>query len=219
MAKNQNNKAEETVLAQPNFVEKYGKKICIGIAAVVVVALGWMGYKHFISEPKEQAANEAIAASQKQIQQGDSTSYVAAQKSLETFVKEYGSTDAGNLAHVYMGISLFNQGKYKEALAEFEEYDDCDDANVTPAVYAAKGDCNACLKQYDEALKCFDKAADKASHENLKVMYLLKAGEICEFAKNDKKAALEYYNKAYACKASYQVQGGLVDECIQRASN
>ncbi|HSC36861.1 MAG TPA: hypothetical protein VLD19_03280, partial [Chitinophagaceae bacterium] len=36
--------------------EQYGKKILIGVAAVVVVAGGIFGYKYLVSEPKEKEA-------------------------------------------------------------------------------------------------------------------------------------------------------------------
>lgn len=215
MAKNQK-KNEEEVLVQPHFIEKYGKQCGIAIAAVLVIVFGFMGYKNLISEPREAAANDAISTAQKALSQQDSASVALLQKEAQKVADEYGSTAAGNLSHLYAGIALYNQGKYQAALDEFKSYDLCDDQNVSAAALAAVGDCQACLKQYDDAVKSFKKAADKAGSENIKVMYLIKAGEICEFALNDKAKALDVYNEAYACKAAYQVQSGQVDAYINR---
>lgn len=214
-----NKKNEEEILVQPNFVEKYGKKIAIAIAAVLVLVFCVLGYKSLISEPREAAANDAIVAAQKALNQQDSASVASLLKAAQTVSDEYGSTDAGNLAHLYAGIALYNQGKYEAALDEFKSFDECDDANVSASVYGAIGDCQACLKQYEDAVKSFQKAADKAGSENIAVMNLIKAGEICEFAIKDNAKALEIYNKANECKAAYQVQAGQIEAYINRASN
>ena len=214
-----NKKNEEEILAKPNFVEKYGKQCLMVIAAVLVIVFGVMGYKSLISEPREAAANDAIVAAQKALTQQDSASVASLLKAAQTVSDEYGSTDAGNLAHLYAGIALYNQGKYEAALKEFQSFDECDDQNVSSSVYGAIGDCQACLKQYEDAVKNFQKAADKAGSENIAVMNLIKAGEICEYALNDKAKALDIYNKANTLKAAYQVQSGQIDAYIQRASN
>lgn len=219
MANNQTNNAEEQILAEPNFITKYGKTCGIALVAVLVIVFGYMGYKHFISEPREASANDAIVPAQKAMNQQDSTSVATLLKEAQKVSDEYGSTAAGNLSHLYAGIALYNQGKYQQALDEFKSFDECDDQNISSTVYAAIGDCQACLKQYEEAVKSFQKAADKAGSENLAVMHLIKAGEICEFALNNKDKALECYNKANACKAAYQVQSGQVEEYIVRATN
>lgn len=218
MANNHKNNEEE-VLVQPNFIEKYGKNCGIAIAVVLVIVFGFMGYKSLISEPREAAANDAIVAAQKALAQQDSASVATLQKEAQKVADEYGSTNAGNLAHIYAGIALYNQGKYQAALDEFKSFDACDDQTVTANVYGAMGDCQACLKQFDEAVKSFKKAADAAGSENIKVMHLIKAGEICEFALKDNAKALEVYNEAAACKAAYQVQSGQIEAYIQRASN
>ena len=218
MANNQK-KQEEEILVQPNFVEKYGKTFGAALAAILVVVFGVMAYKSFISEPKEASANDAIVAAQKALGQQDSASVAALQKAAQTVENEYGSTDAGNLAHLYAGIALYNQGKYQEALDAFKSFSDCGDQTVSATVYGAIGDCQACLKQYADAAKSFEKAADKSASENLAVMQLIKAGEMYEFGVKDKAKALEVYNKANTYKAAYQVQQGQIDAYIQRASN
>lgn len=215
MAKN-NNKVEEEVLVNSTAFAKYAKMIGIGVAAVLVIVFGYMGYKNLVSEPREAAANDAIVPAQKALSQQDSASVATLLKAAQTVSDEYGSTDAGNLAHLYAGIALYNQGKYQDALDEFKSFSSCDDQNVSASVNAAIGDCQACLKQYEDAVKSFKAAADKAGSENLKVMNLIKAGEICEFGLKDNAKALEVYNLANTYKAAYQVQSGQIDAYINR---
>ncbi len=217
MANNHKNNEEE--LVQPNFIEKYGKQCGICIAAILVIVFCAMGYKNLIKEPREAAANDAVVAAQKALNQQDSASVASLLKAAQTVADEYGSTDAGNLAHLYAGIALYNQSKYEAALKEFKAYDECDDANVSAAVYGAIGDCQACLKQYEDAAKSFEKAAEKAGSENIAVMQLIKAGEIYEYALNNNEKALATYKKANSYKASYQVQAGQIDAYVERAAN
>lgn len=223
MAKNQKS-FEEEILAEPHFIQKYGKQFVIGIVAILVIVFGFMGYKNLIVEPREASANDAIATAQKSLTQiasgqQDSTTLAALQKAAQTVADEYGSTDAGNLAHLYAGIALYNQGKYQEALNEFKDFSDCGDQAVSATVYAAIGDCQACLGQHADAAKSFEKAADKSGSENLAVMQLIKAGEMYEFGVKDNAKALEVYNKANSYKAAYQVQQGQIDAYIERVSN
>lgn len=216
MSKNVNNHEEET-LVQPSFIEKYGKQCAIGIAAVLVVVFGWMGYKSLIAEPKEAAANDAVPAAQKM--QQDSISVASSLKAAQSVIDEYGGTDAGNLAHLYAGIALYNQGKYQEALDQFKDFDMCDDQNVSGTVYSAIANCQACLGQHSEAAQNFEKAAANTGNIDLTVMHLINAGEMYEFGVKDKAKALEVYQKANTYKAAYQVQNGQVEAYIQRASN
>ena len=93
---------------------------------------------------------------------------------------------------LYAGIALYNQSKYEAALKEFKAYDECDDANVSAAVYGAIGDCQACLKQYEDAAKSFEKAAEKAriAEEKAAEKERLAAEKAAEKEKERKKAAL-----------------------------
>ena len=51
---------EEALSTSEAFLIKYKGKILGTIAAVVIIIAGFMGYKHFISEPNEMKASEAL---------------------------------------------------------------------------------------------------------------------------------------------------------------
>ena len=51
---------DEAMSASEAFIIKYKNKCLIGIAAIVIVVGGFLGYKNFISEPNEIKAAEAL---------------------------------------------------------------------------------------------------------------------------------------------------------------
>ena len=85
------------------------KNVLLGaVVALVVIVGGFLGYKHFISEPNELKASEAIFKGEQYFGadnfevalKGDSLGYAG-------FVKladEFSGTDAGNLANAYAGL-------------------------------------------------------------------------------------------------------------------
>ena len=51
---------DDAVVGSERFIEKYQKQLLIGIGAVVVVVLGFLGYNNFIVKPKAEEAQVAI---------------------------------------------------------------------------------------------------------------------------------------------------------------
>ena len=97
------------------------KNVLLGaVVALVVIVGGFLGYKHFISEPNELKASEAIFKGEQYFGadnfevalKGDSLGYAG-------FVKladEFSGTDAGNLANAYAGLCYAQLGKYEDAI-------------------------------------------------------------------------------------------------------
>ena len=97
------------------------KNLLLGIViALVVIVGGYLGYKHFIAEPNELKASEAIFKGEQYFGadnfevalKGDSLGYAG-------FVKladQFSGTDAGNLANAYAGLCYAQLGKYEDAI-------------------------------------------------------------------------------------------------------
>lgn len=196
------------------------KNLLLGIvAAIVVVVVGVLGYKHFISAPKELKAAEAIFKSEQYLGadnyeialNGDSTGYAG-------FVKladEFSGTDAGNLANAYAGICYAQLGKYEDAIKFLDKFS-ADDYFVAPAIIGTLGNCYAQVGQLDKAAATLLKAADKANSVSLSPIYLLQAGQILE--KQGKNAeAVEAY-KQIKTKYANSYQAMDIDKYIERAS-
>lgn len=196
------------------------KNLLLGIvAAIVVVVAGVLGYKHFISAPKELKAAEAIFKGEQYFGadnyeialNGDSTGYAG-------FVKladEFSGTDAGNLANAYAGICYAQLGKYEDAIKFLDKFS-ADDYFVAPAIIGTLGNCYAQVGQLDKAAATLLKVADKANSVSLSPIYLLQAGQILE--KQGKNAeAVEAY-KQIKTKYANSYQAMDIDKYIERAS-
>lgn len=99
---------------------------------------------------------------------------------------------SGNRAKAEMGIRLYRQEKYKEAL---EYLNDCtlDDEVAAPGVYALAGDCHVNLGELDQALKSYSKAIS-AADENPEIVpfILIKEANIYRSQGNFKAEAKAY---------------------------
>ena len=166
MAKKNEQAVQETATKSEVFFEKNKKTIAYGVLAILVIVAGFFCYKEFISGPRETKASTAIARGQEyfgmeqydKALNGDGAGYVG-------FVKiaaDYSSTDAGNLANLYAGLSYAFLGKNQEAMKYLNEYSTAGDAMVSPAAVAARGNVYAKLGKLDDAVKDLKKAADMA---------------------------------------------------------
>ena len=91
---------EQTLNQSEAFFLKYKKAIIAVVLAIIVIIVGAVLYKTYISEPREQKASTAIAKGQdyfaqglfQQALEGDSTGY----KGFAKLADEYSTTAAGN---------------------------------------------------------------------------------------------------------------------------
>ncbi len=210
---------DEALSSSEAFLLK-NKNVLLGaVIAFVVVVCGYMGYKHFISEPNELKASESIfkgeqyfnGANYELALNGDSLGYAGFLK----IADEFSSTKAGNLATAYAGICYAQLGKYEEATKYLNQFS-ADDQLVAPAVMATMGNCYAQLGQLDKAASALVKAADKANSNALSPLYLIQAGQLYEkLGKNAE--AIEAY-KLVKSKYANSFQAIDIDKYIERAS-
>ena len=210
---------DEALSTSEAFLFKY-KNLLVGIVvAIVVVVCGTLAYKHFIGEPKELKASEALFKGEQYFGndnyevalKGDSLGYTGFLK----IADEFSGTDAGNLANAYAAICYAQLGKYEEATKYLDKFS-ADDYMVAPAIIGTMGNCYAQMGQLDKAAATLLKAADKANSTTLSPIYLLQAGQILE--KQGKNAeAVEAY-KQIKTKYANSYQAMDIDKYIDRAS-
>lgn len=210
---------DEAMSASEAFIIKYKNKFLIGIAAIVIVVGGILGYKHFISEPNEIKASEALFKAEQYFGAGN---YEAALNGdslgtlgFLTVADKFSGTDAGELANAYAGISYAQLGQYEQAVKYLEQFS-ADDQLVTPAVLGTMGNCYAQLGQLDKAAATLVKAADKANSHALSPIYLIQAGQIYEKLGKNSEAASAYKTVKEKYYNSYQAMD--IDKYIERAS-
>lgn len=196
------------------------KNVLLGVViALVVIVGGYLGYKHFISEPKEQKAAEAIFKGEQYFGtdnfevalKGDSLGYAG-------FVKladQFSGTDAGNLANAYAGLCYAQLGKYEDAIKYLDKFSG-NDLLVAPAVMGALGNCYAQVGQLDKAVATLLKAAEHANSMSLSPIYLIQAGQILEKQGKNAEAVDAYKQVKNKYGNSYQAMD--IDKYIERAS-
>ena len=210
---------EEAMSSSEAFIIKYKNKFLAGIAAIVIVVGGVLGYQHFISEPNEKKASEAlfrgeqyfIADNYELALNGDSLGY-------EGFLKvadQFSGTNAGKLANAYAGICYAQLGEYENAVKYLDKFN-ANDQVVSPALMGTMGNCYAQLGQLEKAAATLVKAADKANSHALSPIYLIQAGQIYEKLGKKSEAVSAYQTIKNKYFNSYQAME--IDKYIERAS-
>lgn len=214
---------EETLNKSEAFFMKHGKNAIIAIVAILVVVAGFFLYKTFVSEPKETEASTQLAQAQKlfQAQQFDQ-----ALKVFQKVQSDYSSTNAGNLANLYIGLCYAHQEKpnWSKALENVQKYSTSNDQIISPASQMALGDIYANNNQNDKAVESFKKAADMANAKgfegiNMSIapLALRKAGIILE-SEGKKADALKLYEEIKTKYVNSPMSQD-IDKYIERASN
>ncbi|MCH5221391.1 MAG: tetratricopeptide repeat protein [Muribaculaceae bacterium] len=128
------------------------KSIILGlIIALVIIIAG--GIWSVIRQSGSNKADELI--SKADIEQTDSIATALYAEAANAGYK------SGNRAKAEMGIRLYRDGKYEEALKYLEDAS-LDDKIAAAGVYTLRGDCYVNLDNFDKALNCYDKAISKA---------------------------------------------------------
>jgi len=163
-------------------------KVLIGILLLIG---GYFIYVNWFSEPAEKAGFESIWPAQKYFEQD------SIQKAIEEFdyvVSEHSGTKAGNLANLYLGISLLKQEQFDEALASFENFDAT--GELFPGLKVGLiADCHSELDNVTEAVLNYKKAAKLLDAKSVSPYYLKKAGILLE-QNGDVDGAIEVYELA-----------------------
>ena len=214
---NKNQQANPEIQEQANkaeaFFEKYKKAIIICVVALILIVVGAILCNNYYLEPRENEASTELAKSQELFAQEQ---YDKALAGFQKIASDYTSTDAGNLAQLYIGLCQANLGKWQEAVNALESFSTQDDAMISPAAEGALGNAYANLNQLDKAVEHLKSAAKMADNNSLSPTFLIQAGEILE-SQGKKDEALKLYQEVkekYFNSMQYQT----IDEYIERAS-
>lgn len=198
------NSLDATASKTEEWIEK-NQKVIFGIVGVIaVVAIGFLLFQKFVSEPKEDEAAESLFTAQKNFEQAvngvkPDSLYTLALKGSEgqfgfvDIADKYSGTAAGNLANYYAGMSYLNTGKYDEAITSLEKFKS-DDAVLGPLAKGGIGDAYSQKKQLKEALDYYVKASEATKNDFTTPLFLLKAGKTA-LALGNKADALKYFTE------------------------
>ncbi len=202
---------EQQVTKTEAFFDKNKKAIIIAVVAIIAVIVCAILANNYYFEPRQQDASTELAKSQELFQQQD---YAKALQGFQKVAADYSSTDAGNLAQLYIGLCQAQLGKWQEAVNALESFSPRDDQMISPAAEGALGNAYANLNQLDKAVEHLKKAASKADNNSLSPTFLIQAGEILE-SQGKKAEALKLYQEVkdkYFNSMQYQT----IDAYIER---
>lgn len=207
------------------FYENNKKVINYGGTAVVAVVALFCFYKfYWLPGQEKEAQNEAFFAQTyfdkdsfnlalnggriEKTADGDKTVM-----GFNEIADSYSGTKTGNLANYYAGICYLRTGKFQEAIDALEKYSGNDEM-IAPMAIGAIGDAHMELNHADEAVKYYEKAADKSSNGFTTPLFLKKAGFALE-TKGNYAEALTYYERI---KNEYtrSTEGREIDKYIAR---
>ena len=214
MVKNIQNAAqieEQQITKTEAFFEKNKKALICGVVAIIVIIAGIILCNTYYLTPRANEASTELAKSQTLF---DEQQYEKALAGFQKVAADYSSTDAGNLAQLYIGICQANLGKWQEAVDALESFSGQGDQMISPAAEGALGNAYANLNQLDKAVEHLKKAARLADNNTLSPVFLIQAGEILE-SQGKKDEALQLYQQV---KDSYQssMQYQTIDKYIER---
>lgn len=208
---------ESALTKSEQFLEANQKLIAIFIGAIVVVAGGYLGLNKFYLEPRSVDAQEQLFMAQNYFEKDSFNLALNGDGNNPGFldiIDDFGSTDAGNLASYYAGISYLNTGQYDNAISYLKKFD-TDDLLLGPISLGAQGDAQLELGKTDQALDLYTEAYKMNENELTTPVYMMKAGELLE--SSDKNAeALKLYEMIRQ-KYPETTEGRSIDKYIARA--
>ncbi len=183
------------------FIEKNQKWIIVGVIAIIVIILAIFGIKKFVSDPRQDKANEALFSAEQYLAMGDfktalygdSTSNDQYGIGLIEVADRYGRTKAGQRAKYEAGICFLRLGQYQDALKYLDKYNGKD--QLTPAINEMmKGDAEVEQGNINAAIKHYNNAAKMDDNPITAPFALFKAG-LSYLINNDKDNAIKCFNQ------------------------
>ena len=194
---------EEAVVTQPvqetsaPFWVTYQKQIIYAAGAVIVLFIGWWGYKVLVVEPKQKEAIDSMWQAQMQFDRdsfklaldnpgGGADGFLA-------IIDKYSGTKAGNAANYYAAVCYLQSSDFDNAIKYMEDYDA--DGDLFPIMkYGVLGDCYSEKQDYAKALSLYEKAVDAGNNDVLASVYLKKLGMLNE-KQGNKEASVKAFER------------------------
>ena len=192
------------------WVQRNQRSILLTVVAVVVVGLGYMLYKQFVSTPRETEASEKLSFALTVFDEALNAPTTAQRDSLFTLslngdkshggflqvIKDYSSSKAANVAYYSAGMAYLQLNKYKEAVSHLDKFSSSDPI-LNALALGNIGDAFVALNQPKDAMDYYQKAIKESDNELTAPLYLGKAAQVAQEQKNYKQA-LEYLERIKA---------------------
>ncbi|MDB2675057.1 hypothetical protein N9Y90_00800 [Flavobacteriales bacterium] len=201
MAKKKANKTEEqfaaveeTLTRTEQWVENNQKQLSTFVFGVVAVIALYLAYDKFYVQTVNQEAQEELFVAVEYFEKDSfnlALNGVNDNLGLLDIIDDYGSTEAGNLAYYYAGISYLNLGDNESAIDFLSDFSSDDDI-VSSICYGSLGDAYMNIDEKGDAINYWTKAAFNSENKFTSPIYLKRAAMALEEDENFDKA-VEYY--------------------------
>ena len=188
---------EEIIAKAQDFWTRYQKQITVVLAVLIVAVGGWYGYKNFIKKPKEEKAVDVMFKAEEYYRM-DSLSKAlngdGINKGFIAVIKDYGGTEAGNLAKFYAGDCSLRTGDFNNAVKYLNDFS-TSAKQIQARAYKLLGDAYSELGKNDDAISSYKKAGNYFTEDtHNSAEYLFFAASLSE--KTGKTSeAIELYKK------------------------
>jgi len=169
---------EEALGKTEQFIEKHQKIITIVVAVIIVIVLGYFGFKKFYIEPLETEAQSQMFMAEKYFERDSLNLALNGDGNYLGFldiIDDYGMTKAADLSHFYAGICYLKKGDFENAIDYLESFS-ADDNVVAPMAKGAIGDAYVELNDLNKARDYYLEAAEMRINDFTTPQFLMKAG-------------------------------------------
>jgi tetratricopeptide (TPR) repeat protein len=185
----------EKLQGAETWAERHPKTV-IGVSLLIALIVGgFFGFRYY-KDSKEMEAQQQMfqavyyfeADSLNLALNGDGNNL-----GFLDIINDYGITDAAELANYYAGAAFLKQGKFEVARLYLEDFS-ASDLLVQARAYSLIGDTYMEEKNFEEAAKFYNKAANYKPNKYFSPAYLMKAALAFEKSNQNDKAK-EAYDK------------------------
>ncbi len=166
-----------------HFQDNYGKKAGIGLALILILILGYFGYKQFVLEPKEKASAGAMFRAEDYYRMDSINLALNGDKVNAGFIKiisRYSGTKAADLASFYAGSCYLKLGDFNNAVKYLKDFK-TSASQVQAKAYGLLGDAYSELNKKDLAVEQYKKAGTYFEEDEIiSPEYLFRAGYLYE---------------------------------------
>lgn len=183
---------ESAIGRSEQFIERNGKLLLIILLVVVLGVSGYFGYKHLYLAPRADKAVAAMFTAQHQFEQD---SFAMALPGFVAVMDEFGGTPQANVAAHYAGLCCLYTGDYQKAVEYFGEFKAVDGAAgevISAQNLGLTGDAYVQMKDMQNGVMMYEKAAAASANDDTTPVYLKKAGMVNESLGNNAKALEQY---------------------------
>ena len=171
---------EETLSKTEQFIEENQKSLMTIIGAIVGIVALFSVYQNFYIEPMEKEAQAEMYMAELYFQKDSFNLALNGDGQYLGFLdiaNDYSSTNVGQLANYYSGLSYLNTADYDKAIEYIDDFSS-DDIILSSLALGCMGDAYMELGDTDAALNAYADAVNNSANDFTAPRYMMKQAMI-----------------------------------------